>query len=133
MLITTTATDPSDKFMFGSAKRTVSKMKCVALALMTVTISSASAHAETRLICENPRREYLVIYSPGASVLTLNPDSDRTIYSILVDDVSDGSHVVTASTPNVGPTARLHLRPYLKMEFWSGGEVVQTDGCYISQ
>ena len=43
-----------------------------------------------------------------------------------MDDVSDGSHVVTATTPNGGPTVRLLLRPYLKMEFWSGGEVVQT-------
>lgn len=108
-------------------------MKCVALACMAIIVFSAAAHAETRLICENPRREYLVIYSPGASTLILNPDSDRTTYSILVDDLSDGSHVVTASTPNGGRTARLHLRPYLKMEFWSGGEVVQTDGCYTSR
>lgn len=108
-------------------------MKCFGLACLTVVFSSVSAYAETRLICENSRREYLVVYSPGASALVLNPESDRTLYSILVDDLSDGSHVVTATTPNSGPTARLHLRPYMKMEFWSGGQVVQTDGCYISR
>lgn len=108
-------------------------MKCIGLASMAMVFAGASAYAETRLICENPRREYLVIYSPGASSLILNPDLDRTLYPILVDDVSDGSHVVTATTPNDGPTARLHLRPYLKMEFWSGGQVVQTDGCYASR
>lgn len=108
-------------------------MKCFGLACVVVAFSSVSAYAETRLKCENPRREYLVIYSPGASALVLNPDSDRTLYSILVDDLSDGSHVVTASTPNGGPTVRLHLRPYPKMEFWSDGQVDQTDGCYIPQ
>jgi hypothetical protein len=108
-------------------------MKCVGLVWVAVVAASVPAAAGTRLICENPRREYLVLYSPGASDLVLNPDSDRTLFPILVDDVSDGSHVVTATTPNGGPTARLHLRPYLKMEYWSGGEVVQTDGCYASQ
>ena len=109
------------------------KMKCIGLACVPIVFASVSAFAETRLICENPGREYVVIYSPDASELVLNPDSDRTLYPILVDDVSDGLHVVTATTPNGGPTARLHLRPYLKMEFWSGGEVVQTDGCYALQ
>lgn len=105
-------------------------MTNIIIASITVMALSMPAHAETRLICENPRREYLVVYSPGASDLILNPDSGRTTYSILVDDFSDKSHVVTASTSNGGPTARLHLRPYLKMEFWSDGELTQTDGCY---
>lgn len=105
-------------------------MKRIGSACVALVFASVSAYAETRLVCENPGREYLVIYSPGASALVLNPDSDHTLYQILVDDVLDGSHVVTAVTPNGGPTARLHLRPYLKMEFWSGGAVVQTDGCY---
>lgn len=108
-------------------------MKWFGLACFAVIFSTVSAYAETRLICENPRREYLVIYSPGASALVLNPDSDQTLYSILVDDLSDRSHVITANTPNGGPTARLHLRPYVKMEFWSGGQVVQTDGCYTAR
>lgn len=108
-------------------------MKCFGLACVAVGFFTVSAYAETRLICQNPRQEYLVIYSPGASEIVLNPDSDRTLYSILVDDISDGSHVITANTPNGGPTARLHLRPYMKMEFWSGGQVVQTDGCYTSR
>jgi hypothetical protein len=133
LLISINGDDHSHKAAFGSADREISNMKCLGLACLVVLFSSVSAYAETRLICENAQREYLMIYSPGASELVLNPDSDRTFYSILVDDLSDGSHVVTAATPNGGPTARLHLRPYLKMEFWSGGQVVQTDGCYTSQ
>ena len=98
-----------------------------------VAVSARAGLAETRLICENPRREYLVIYRPGASELVLNPDSDGTRYPILVDDNTDAQHVVTASTPGDGPTARLHLRPYLKMEFWTGGQLLQTDGCYSAR
>lgn len=99
-------------------------------ALISLMFCGTTAMADMRLICENSRREYLVIYSPGAEALLLNPESDRTIYPILVDDVADGAHVVTAATPNGGPTARLHLRPYLKLEFWSDGSIMQTDGCY---
>lgn len=104
-------------------------MKCIAVASGMILLTSLSAFAETRLICENPGGEYVVVYSPGATDLVLNPDSDRTLYPILVDDMADRAHVVTATTPNDGPTALLHLRPYLKMEFWSGGQILQTDGC----
>lgn len=95
--------------------------------------SGIAAAAETRLICKNPGREYSVVYQPGAPALILNLDSTATAYPVLVDDVADGAHVVTATTPNGGPTARLHLRPYQKMEFWSDGQVVQTDGCYVTK
>lgn len=94
-------------------------------------IAASCGYAETRLICENAVNEYLVIYSPGAPTLILNPDSSATNYPVLVDDNEDRSHIIVASTPNNGPTARLHLRPYTKMEFWSDGHVVQTDGCYV--
>jgi hypothetical protein len=105
-------------------------MKSGILAGLATLACGASAAAETRLICENPGREYLVVYESGASDLVLNPDSDRAMYPILVDDVSDARHVVTAATSSEGPTVRLHLRPYQKMEFWSEGEIIQTDGCY---
>lgn len=105
-------------------------MRAMIICLMLYLSAGIAVASEMRLICENPRREYLVVYTPGAESLLLNPDAEGANYSILIDDNSDGHHIVTASTPNGGPTARLHLRPYLKMEFWSGGEVMQTDGCY---
>lgn len=108
-------------------------MRMMAIFVFALLADVKAAVAEVRLICDNPSGEYLVIYSPGAEALILNPDSDRTLYPILVDDKSDRSHVVTAATPDDGPTARLHLRPYVKIEFWSGGSVMQTDGCYAVQ
>lgn len=102
----------------------------IGLAYALTLMVSLPALAETQLICENPIREYQVVYSPGVSELILNPDSDPTSYVILIDEAGEWAHVITAATPNGGPTARLHLRPYLKMEFWSDGELFQTDGCY---
>lgn len=98
--------------------------------LIVAMLSAGVSYADTRLICENPRREYLVVYSPGAADIVLNPDSDATRYAVLVDDNADATHVVTAATTGNGPTARLHLRPYLKMEFWADGQLLQTDGCH---
>lgn len=89
-------------------------------------------HADTRLICENAGREYLALYEAGEAELTLNPDSNATHYTIIIDDNSDKSHIVTAETPNNGPTVRLHLRPYTKIEFWSNGQLFQTDACYVN-
>jgi hypothetical protein len=88
-------------------------------------------YAGISLICENPGREYLVMYEQGSPFLLLNPDSDATKYRVVVDDNSDGSHVITAETFAGGPTAQLHLRPYQKMEFWSDGQLMQTDACYL--
>jgi len=105
----------------------------VGSAFIALILSCVAANAETRLICENARSEYLVVYAPGAPDLVLNPDTDRTLYQVLIDDPSDGSHVVIAVTSNGGPTARLHLRPYVKMEFWSDGQMIQTDGCHAAE
>lgn len=88
---------------------------------------------ELRLTCENPRGEYLVVYQYGSPEIALNPDTLDTRYAVLVDDVNDQSHVVIAQTTPGGPTARLHLRPYLKMEFWSDGQLMQTDGCFAAE
>ncbi len=102
------------------------------LAVIGVGLFAAlPSSAGTKLICENPRREYLVIYEPGSLFVLLNPDSDSTKYKVIVDDNSDGSHIVTTETIEGGPTARLHLRPYQKMEIWSGGQLIQTDACYV--
>ena len=99
-----------------------------AVAMLAVTGSSAAA--QKRLICQNALREYKVLYEPGVPELILNPDTSATVYPILIDEMTPNSHIITAQTPNGGPTARLHLRPYLKMEFWSDGQVNQTDGCF---
>lgn len=82
-------------------------------------------------MCENPKREYTVSYTPGDKFIDLNGGEAK--YPVLVDDNRDENRIVTATTPNAGPTARLFLRPYLKMEFWKDGALFQTDGCYSTK
>ncbi len=105
-------------------------MRSIFIASVSFLSIQATAASAVSLVCENPRREYLVIYEPGARNILINPDSDNVGYPISVDDLGDDAHKVTASTPNGGPTAVLHLRPYQKFEYWSDGQLIQTDGCY---
>lgn len=58
----------------------------LALSSLLILFAVSSAHAETRLICENERREYLVIYSSGDPTLILNPNSDATEYQFVQID-----------------------------------------------
>lgn len=105
-------------------------MRVLTMSCLALLAGITPAAADTQLVCQNPGREYLVVYSPGAADLVLDPDSASTKLKILIDDSTDGLHVVTAETSNDGPTVRLHLRPYQKLEFWSEGQIIQTDGCY---
>jgi hypothetical protein len=96
-------------------------------------ICSAVSASSAGFICQNPGREYYLVYEPGAKFLVVDPDSHNTQMKILVDENTDSRHIVTAETVKDGPIARLHLRPYQKLEYWDDGEVVQTDGCYKSK
>ena len=109
-------------------KRSMSS-KAIFVAAITL-LTAVSASAETKLVCENPRREYLVVYERGAAFIILDPDSGETKYKVLVDDRTDDHHVVTAETVEGGPTVQLHLWPYQKMEVWSDGQLFQTYACY---
>lgn len=100
------------------------------LAVVAATVPSL-AWSGTALTCENPGGEHQVTHEPGASNLVLTSPVRDALDPVLVDD-QDASHVVTASTVEGGPTARLHLRPCLKMEVWSDGQLMQTDGCHAA-
>ena len=107
-------------------------MRLIVSAVVIFAGMGTAAVSQVRFICQNPLREYLVVYDPGSKSVILNPDSDNSRLSILIDDHTDGYHIITASTGSDGPMIRLHLRPYNKMEFWYDGEISQTDGCYES-
>jgi hypothetical protein len=100
--------------------------------MVMLTINSIElAEAKTlQLACENPRREYLVKYQEGAREILLNPDTENSGLRVLAVENTTDKYVVAAQTPNGGPAVRLHLRPYLKIEYWVDGQLFQTDGCY---
>ena len=97
---------------------------------LVLIISAVQASADTyQLICENPRREYTVSFSDGDKNIQLGAPEGTTLYRVLAVEQTTERHVVVALTINDGPTVRLSLRPYLRMEYWSGNELLQTDAC----
>ncbi len=84
----------------------------------------ATADAVT-LICENPRREYRVVYDMAFGTVF----ADDTQYRVLAIEDTTDRLVVVGLTANDGPTFRLHIRPYKKMELFAGNQLFQTDGC----
>jgi hypothetical protein len=97
---------------------------------LAIIISAVQASADTyQLICENPRREYTVSFSDGDKNIQLGAPEGTTLYRVLAVEQTPERHVVVALTIDDGPTVRLSLRPYLRMEYWSGNELFQTDAC----
>ena len=93
---------------------------------LTVT----SVYADTyKLVCENPRREYLVTYTDGERTIQASDGVNETPYTVLAVEKTGDKHVVAAQTPNGGPSVRMNLRPYLRMEYWVDGQLFQTDAC----
>ena len=110
----------------GQAKTEKATMRSILLAAMAIPAVTGEALAETlSLVCENPRQEYLVSYDPAKSTVHAND----TLYRVLAVEETPERLVVVGLTVNDGPTFRLHIRPYKKMEFFSGSQLFQTDGC----
>ncbi|SNS83944.1 hypothetical protein [Antarctobacter heliothermus] len=102
------------------------------LPVLALIIAAVQASADTyQLICENPLREYTVSFSDGDINIQLGTPDGTTLYRVLAVEETTERHVVVALTVNDGPTARLSLRPYLRMEYWSGNELFQTDACRV--
>lgn len=101
-------------------------MKYAPFAALAISVSSGAASAETiSLVCENPRREYLVSYDPALNTV----HADDTLYRVLAVEETPDRLVVVGLTVKDGPTFRLHIRPYKKMELLAGSQLIQTDGC----
>lgn len=77
------------------------------------------------MVCENPHREYILNYDPEFGTVYAN----ETAYHILAVENTAERLVVAGVTVADGPTFRLHIRPYKKLEFFSGNQLTQTDGC----
>lgn len=101
-------------------------MRVILLAALVVPAISGEVLADTiSMVCENPRREYHVTYHPALGAVY----ADETLYRVLAVEETPERLVVVGLTVNDGPTYRLHIRPYKKMELFSGSQLIQTDGC----
>jgi hypothetical protein len=102
------------------------------LSALFVMITASSSYADTyRLICENPRREYTISYTDGDRAIQASDGANETPYTVLAVEETEEKHVVAAQTPNGGPSVRMNLRPYLRMEYWMDGQLFQTDACRL--
>lgn len=121
--------EPGSNLFFGRVPIYAS----FSLTVLALIIPPAYASADTyQLICENPRREYTVSFSDGDTNLQVGVTEGVTHYRVLAIEKTAERHIVVALTINDGPTVRLSLRPYRRMEFWSGNQLFQTDACRSS-
>lgn len=87
-----------------------------------------STFAES-MVCKNPGREYYLVYDQGDPAVVINPDGGGSTWPVLSTLFDDRQHVVITDLGQPGMTAQVHFRPYRKVDIFSAGELVQTDGC----
>jgi len=97
-------------------------------AAFTVVTSASYASG---MVCKNPGREYLLVYEQGDKAAVMNPDSDNAKWMVLATLFDDRKHVVVVDLGQPGMAGLVHLRPYRKVEIFSNGKLVQTDGCQL--
>lgn len=100
------------------------RLTFLAVAFFAQLPQIATAEA-LELICENPRREYHVVYDRSFGTVK----AGDTSYNVLAVEETAERLVVVGLTVNDGPAFRLHIRPYKKMELFAGSQLIQTDGC----
>ncbi|MDR2311649.1 MAG: hypothetical protein LBE54_11755 [Brucellaceae bacterium] len=98
----------------------------LALSAILLLMPSVQAHAaKLKMVCESPRREYLLTYDETTKTMY----ADKTLYRVLAVEKTQKKLVVVGLTVNDGPTFRAHFLPYKKIEFFSDNQLIQTDGC----
>ncbi|GGD48000.1 hypothetical protein [Sinisalibacter lacisalsi] len=107
------------------------RIRAVRLACSTVAVFAfvGVSFAES-LICENPRREYNLVYDQGEAEVLINPDSAKVAWPVTSSLMDDRQHVVMVELGREGMTAQIHIRPFQKVDIFSRGELIQTDACY---
>jgi len=101
-------------------------VKLLAVALSTAAIiPQISLSDPVSLVCESPKREYRVEFDADLRSVSAND----TQYSVLAVEETAERTAVVGLTTDGGPTYRLYLHPYKKMEFFSDGKLFQTDNC----
>jgi len=95
------------------------------LAAFGMLVAFEARAATLRMVCENPRRNYVVTYEEGAKTLSAN----ETAYRVLAVERTKRRLVIAGLTVDDGPTFQAHFRPEKKIEYFSNNALLQTDGC----
>ena len=101
-------------------------MRNLLLCALVIQAVPGDVVAETiGLVCENARREYRVYFDSELNTVR----AESTFYRVLVVEKAEEKLMEVGLTVNDGPTFRLHIRPYKKMEYFSESQLFQTDEC----
>lgn len=109
--------------------RQQTRRQCVAVLVASALSTGESIAAGYSLICQNPGREYNLIYNQGDNSAIIDPDSDNIRQPVLAVINSDSARLVILGLSQPGMVSVLHLRPYLKNDIYADGQLIQTDSC----
>lgn len=103
--------------------------KVIPTLLAFVLISGPALAAQIRMTCKNPRRGYLVTFDGAAKTFRLGAAGAETFYKVehIGRDVS--GLVVRGKTVKDGPRFAAYFGGKKRIEFFEGGQVIQTDPC----
>ena len=74
-----------------------------AAALLLALSGQAVTAATHKLVCQNPLREYLVVFDSKANTFVIDPDTSNTAYTVVSAKRSEDGLVVRGKTVNGGP------------------------------
>lgn len=89
-------------------------------------VSAPAAAAPVSMTCENPRQSYLVEFDRDARTFIINPDTDRSEYTVLAVEADT---VAGAVGHDSGLAFLASLSPPKQIAFYDGATVIQTDPC----
>lgn len=94
------------------------------LASALVVVATPADAKPLKMICENPRQEYAIAFDKSARSFR----AGETDYRVLAVEDTEEKLIVAGVTVEDGPAFRAHFRPYKKIEFYSGNDLMQADG-----
>lgn len=110
----------------GSKK--IAAISLGAIALLAGNYNLAAAN-KTKMICENPRREYLVIFDPEKHRFVVKAEDGLTKYRLRNVQNVPGGYVIKGSTIRNGPDFVAYTTGARRIEYFANFEKIQTDYC----
>ncbi|MCP5082220.1 MAG: hypothetical protein GY948_11040 [Alphaproteobacteria bacterium] len=82
-----------------------------------------------QMTCRNPRRSYVVTFDETARSFRMETAASKTFYQVDVIERGEVGLVVRGKTVNAGPDFAAYLDGKKRIDFFDGGQIVQTDPC----
>ncbi len=104
-------------------------LKTIAVLLAFGLFAGPVLAAQTKMICKNPRREYLATFDETTNTFKVEAAGADSFYIIeRIEDDGNGL-VLRGKTIKDGPDFVAYLGAKKRIELIDGGQVIQTDPC----